>query len=44
MLESRTAYVDAGAEIVFPEAVHDEKDFEQVRKSKLKRNLKKGIF
>ena len=32
MIERCKAYVDAGAEIIFPEALHDEKDFEKVRK------------
>ena len=32
MIDRCKAYVDAGAEIVFPEALHDEKDFEKVRK------------
>ena len=32
MIERCKAYEDAGAEIVFPEALHDEKDFEKVRK------------
>ena len=32
MIERCKAYVDAGAEIIFPEALQDEKDFEQVRK------------
>ena len=32
MIERCKAYVDAGAEIVFPEALRDEKDFEKVRK------------
>ena len=32
MIERCKAYIDAGAEIVFPEALHDEKDFEKVRK------------
>ena len=27
------SYIDAGAEIIFPEALHDEKEFEKVRKS-----------
>ena len=44
MIERCKAYIDAGAEIVFPEALYDEKDFEKVRKSKLKQNNKKGIF
>jgi len=33
MIDRCKAYVDAGAEIVFPEALHDEKEFEVVRKS-----------
>tara|TARA_B100001109_G_C18761827_1_gene426445 strand:- start:458 stop:946 length:489 start_codon:yes stop_codon:yes gene_type:complete len=33
MIDRCKAYVDAGAEIVFPEALADEKDFEKVRKS-----------
>ena len=32
MIERCKAYEDAGAEIIFPEALHDEKDFEKVRK------------
>ena len=32
MIERCKAYVDAGAEIIFPEALNDEKDFEKVRK------------
>ena len=32
MIERCKAYIDAGAEIIFPEALHDEKDFEKVRK------------
>ena len=32
MIERCKAYVDAGAEIIFPEALQDEKDFEKVRK------------
>ena len=32
MIERCKAYIDAGAEIVFPEALSDEKDFEKVRK------------
>ena len=32
MIERCKAYIDAGAEIVFPEALHDEKDFEKVRR------------
>ena len=31
MIERCKAYIDAGAEIVFPEALYDEKDFEKVR-------------
>ena len=33
MIDRCKAYVDAGAEIIFPEALADEKDFEKVRKS-----------
>ena len=32
MIERCKAYINAGAEIIFPEALHDEKDFEKVRK------------
>ena len=32
MIERCKAYIDAGAEIIFPEALADEKDFEKVRK------------
>ena len=32
MIERCKAYIDAGAEIIFPEALKDEKDFETVRK------------
>ena len=32
MIERCKAYIDAGAEIIFPEALHDEKDFAKVRK------------
>ena len=32
MIERCKAYIDAGAEIIFPEALKDEKDFEKVRK------------
>ena len=32
MIDRCKAYIDAGAEIVFPEALADEKDFEKVRK------------
>ena len=32
MIDRCKAYIDAGAEIIFPEALHDEKDFEKVRK------------
>ena len=32
MIERCKAYVDAGAEIIFPEALQDERDFEKVRK------------
>ena len=33
MIERCQAYIDAGAEIIFPEALKDEKEFEKVRKS-----------
>jgi len=33
MIDRCKGYVDAGAEIIFPEALHDEKEFEKVRKS-----------
>ena len=33
MIDRCKAYVDSGAEIIFPEALGDEKDFEKVRKS-----------
>ena len=33
MIDRCKSYVDAGAEIIFPEALHDEKEFEIVRKS-----------
>ncbi len=33
MIERCKAYVDAGAEVIFPEALKDEKEFELVRKS-----------
>ena len=33
MLDRCKAYVDAGAEVIFPEALKDEKEFELVRKS-----------
>ena len=33
MIDRCKAYVDEGAEIVFPEALHNEKEFEMVRKS-----------
>ena len=33
MIDRCKRYVDAGAEIIFPEALHDEKEFEKVRKS-----------
>tara|TARA_Y100000590_G_scaffold106216_1_gene120953 strand:- start:62 stop:958 length:897 start_codon:yes stop_codon:yes gene_type:complete len=33
MIDRCKAYIDAGAEIVFPEALKDEKEFEKVRKS-----------
>ena len=32
MIERCKAYIGAGAEIIFPEALKDEKDFEKVRK------------
>ena len=32
MSERYKAYIDAGEEIIFPEALQDEKDFEKVRK------------
>ena len=32
MIDRCKAYIDAGAEIIFPEALSDEKDFEKVRK------------
>ena len=32
MIDRCKAYIDAGAEIIFPEALTDEKDFEKVRK------------
>jgi len=32
MIERCKAYIDAGAEIIFPEALHNEDDFEKVRK------------
>ena len=32
MIDRCKAYIDAGAEIIFPEALHNEKDFEKVRK------------
>ncbi len=32
MIERCKAYIDAGADIIFPEALEDEKDFEKVRK------------
>ena len=32
MIDRCKAYMDAGAEIIFPEALRDEKDFEKVRK------------
>jgi methylisocitrate lyase len=31
MIDRCKAYIDAGAEIIFPEALHDEKEFEKVR-------------
>ena len=33
MIDRCKSYVDAGAEIIFPEALYDEKEFEKVRKS-----------
>jgi len=33
MIDRCKSYVDAGAEIIFPEALNDEKEFEKVRKS-----------
>ena len=33
MIDRCKAYIDAGAEIIFPEALQDEKEFELVRKS-----------
>ena len=33
MIDRSKAYIDAGAEIIFPEALANEKDFEKVRKS-----------
>ena len=33
MIDRCKAYVDAGAEIIFPEALENEKEFEKVRKS-----------
>ena len=33
MIERCKAYIDAGAEIIFPEALKNEKDFETVRKA-----------
>ena len=35
MIERCKSYIDAGAEIIFPEALKDEKDFEKVRKETL---------
>jgi methylisocitrate lyase len=32
MIDRCKAYIDAGAEVIFPEALQDEKDFEKVRK------------
>ena len=32
MIERCKAYIDAGAEIIFPEALHSESEFEKVRK------------
>ena len=33
MIDRCKSYIDAGAEIIFPEALHDEKEFEKVRNS-----------
>ena len=33
MIDRCKSYIEAGAEIIFPEALHDEKEFEKVRKS-----------
>ena len=33
MIDRCKAYIDAGAEIIFPEALHNEKEFEKVRRS-----------
>ena len=33
MIDRCKAYIDAGAEIIFPEALKDENEFEKVRKS-----------
>ena len=33
MIDRCKAYIDAGAEVIFPEALEDEKEFELVRKS-----------
>ena len=33
MIDRCKSYIDAGAEIIFPEALEDEKDFEKVRKN-----------
>ena len=33
MIERCKAYIDAGAEIIFPEALENENEFEKVRKS-----------
>ncbi len=33
MIDRCKSYLDAGAEIIFPEALHDEKEFEKVRNS-----------
>ena len=35
MIDRCKAYIDAGAEIIFPEALHNEKEFEKVRKLSL---------
>ena len=43
MIERCKAYIDAGAEIVFPEALSDEKDFEKVRKELLKKMGQKTL-
>ena len=33
MIERCKAYIDAGAEIIFPEALKDKKDFEKLEKN-----------